>query len=262
MQPRISLDSQNASRFTLHDVRIAYAQDLNAPRAMAQADGSSGTPRFSCVVLVPEAAADVIQGIQGVMWQLIQSKFGQKAQGVWQELMAANRLALKNGALKASKDGFAGNWFITPSAKAERPPLLFHKFLKADGTGVEALQRPQSVIYSGCYVNIQLAFWVQDNNYGKRVNADLLAVQFAGDGEAFGGGASGADTSVFGGVAAPNPFAGMPPPQAPTMAPPAPPSMMPPVPSAPPSMMPPVPSAPPSMMPPGMRAPGALDAGL
>jgi hypothetical protein len=46
--------------------------------------------------------------------------------------------------------------------------------------------------YSGCYVNATVELWVQNNNYGKRVNCNLLAVQFAKDGESFGaGGASG-----------------------------------------------------------------------
>lgn len=236
MQTRITLDSQNASRLTLHNVRIAYAQDLNSPRAMQQNDGSAGTPRYSCVVMIPETAADVLQGINGVMWSQVQAKFGQKAQAVWQELTAANRLALKNGALKASKEGFAGNFFIAGSAKQDRPPRLYHKFLRADGKGPEELTRPQSVIYSGCYVNIQMSMWLQDNNYGKRVNADILAVQFASDGDAFGGGATGVDESVFTAEPAPSPF---------TAAPAA----------------PAFPGMPAPQMPgmPGMRAPGGLD---
>lgn len=35
-------------------------------------------------------------------------------------------------------------------------------------------------------------FWAQDNNYGKRVNATLLGVQFVRDGAAFAGGTTGA----------------------------------------------------------------------
>lgn len=42
--------------------------------------------------------------------------------------------------------------------------------------------------YSGCYVNAVIDTWCQDNQYGKRINANLLGVQFAKDGEAFGSG--------------------------------------------------------------------------
>ena len=50
--------------------------------------------------------------------------------------------------------------------------------------------------YSGCYVNAFVEFWTQDNNYGKRVNATLLGVQFYRDGESFSGGGV-ADTDDF-----------------------------------------------------------------
>ncbi len=42
--------------------------------------------------------------------------------------------------------------------------------------------------YAGCYVNAIVDVWVQDNSYGKRVNANLFGIQFVKDGEAFGSG--------------------------------------------------------------------------
>ena len=35
-----------------------------------------------------------------------------------------------------------------------------------------------NLIYSGCYVNGKVDIWGQDNKYGKRVNAKLIAVQY------------------------------------------------------------------------------------
>lgn len=43
-------------------------------------------------------------------------------------------------------------------------------------------------IYGGCYVNILIRPWAQNNQFGKRVNSNLVAVQFVKDGEAFGEG--------------------------------------------------------------------------
>ena len=40
--------------------------------------------------------------------------------------------------------------------------------------------------YPGCYVNASVRLWVQNNDFGKRVNCALAAVQFASDGTAFG----------------------------------------------------------------------------
>lgn len=48
------------------------------------------------------------------------------------------------------------------------------------------LYAEDDVIYAGCYVNAVINLWVQNNKYGKRINANLVAVQFVKDGEAFG----------------------------------------------------------------------------
>lgn len=40
-------------------------------------------------------------------------------------------------------------------------------------------------IYSGCRVNIKIEIWAQANKWGRRVNAKLLAVQFAADDTSF-----------------------------------------------------------------------------
>jgi hypothetical protein len=41
-------------------------------------------------------------------------------------------------------------------------------------------------IYGGSWVNASITLWIQDNQFGKRVNANLRAVQLVNSGEAFG----------------------------------------------------------------------------
>jgi hypothetical protein len=41
-------------------------------------------------------------------------------------------------------------------------------------------------IYAGCYVNAVISFWIQNNQFGKRINATVHGVQFCKDGERFG----------------------------------------------------------------------------
>lgn len=55
-------------------------------------------------------------------------------------------------------------------------------------------------LYAGCYVNAIVELWYQNNNYGKRVNANLLGVQFFKDGEPFADGVSASedDFDAFG----------------------------------------------------------------
>lgn len=65
-------------------------------------------------------------------------------------------------------------------ANNPKPPLV----LNADRTvATEATCK----IYSGCYVNVKVEIWPQSNKWGRRVNAKLLAIQFAGDGESLDG---------------------------------------------------------------------------
>lgn len=43
-------------------------------------------------------------------------------------------------------------------------------------------------LHAGDYVNAAISLWVMDNQYGKRINSNLNALQFAKEGERFGGG--------------------------------------------------------------------------
>ena len=56
----------------------------------------------------------------------------------------------------------------------------------------------ENLIYSGCRVNAKVEIWGQDNDFGKRINAKLIAVQFAGDDKAFDGSHVSEDVAVAG----------------------------------------------------------------
>ena len=96
-------------------------------------------------------------------------------------------------------DGYAGNAYITVGR--DTPPQL----IAADGNPVDAantmaFQATARTLYGGCYVNAAIKPWLQDNQYGRGVRCDFVAIQFAGNGEPFGAGAT--DVSgIFGAVA-------------------------------------------------------------
>lgn len=73
-------------------------------------------------------------------------------------------------------NGYAGCYSLKASTK-RRPVTI-------DGQKVPVTQ-DDNVIYAGCYVNASINFWVMDNQYGKRVLANLNGVQFSKDGESF-----------------------------------------------------------------------------
>jgi len=74
-------------------------------------------------------------------------------------------------------DGYEG-MFVLSSSNRTRPTVVDRDLTPL----VEDDGKP----YAGCYVNASITLWTQDNQYGKRVNANLRAVQFVRDGDAFG----------------------------------------------------------------------------
>lgn len=76
-------------------------------------------------------------------------------------------------------DGYDENTMYVSASSKKRIPIV-------DLDPNVALAETDGKIYAGCYVNVSFKLWVQDNKYGQRVNAQLLAVQFAGDGQPFG----------------------------------------------------------------------------
>lgn len=67
---------------------------------------------------------------------------------------------------------------VSANVKDGRRPLVL------DGDGQTRIELETGCkIYAGCYVNAKIALWVQDNTHGKRINAELIAIQYAGEGE-------------------------------------------------------------------------------
>lgn len=102
------------------------------------------------------------------------------------EIAATNKF-LRNGDLSGKAD-FKGNWTI--SASELRPPTLRSNRRDPRSGKVINLQpgRDNGVIYGGCWANILIRPWWMNNNWGKKVNAGLVAIQFLRDDEPFGQG--------------------------------------------------------------------------
>lgn len=90
--------------------------------------------------------------------------------------VASDKLFIKDGD-ELDRPEYEGCW-VVKAANSKRPTTL-HR----DRTPVT---EEDEVFYAGCYVNGIIEPWVQNNSFGKRVNANLLGVQFVKDGEPFG----------------------------------------------------------------------------
>jgi hypothetical protein len=88
------------------------------------------------------------------------------------------KLCLRDGAEKDEIDGYGEEIKFISASCSKRPPVV--------GRDLTPLAEEDGILYAGCYVNVSFRLWAQDNQFGKRVNAQLRAVQFVRDGDAFG----------------------------------------------------------------------------
>lgn len=157
----------------LANVRLAFPA-LFEPKTV----NGEGDPAFSASFLMaPDHPA--VAEIREAMETLGKEKWGAKWPAVKKELDARDKGALHDGDSKSSYGGFEGNLFV--SARSKTRPLVIDR----DKT---PLVERDGRLYAGCFVNATVDLWCQDNAYGKRINASLRGVQFARDGDAFGGG--------------------------------------------------------------------------
>lgn len=165
-------------KIKLSNVRIAFPCLWEAKTVNGE-----GKPAFSACFLIDPADPQV-KAINKAVDQVGGEKWGAKAAAILAGARKADKICLHDGDLKATYDGFAGNLYV--SARNPLRPTV----LNSDKTPlVEQDGKP----YAGCYVNAVIELWAQDNNYGKRVNATLMGVQFLRDGDAFAGGGVASD---------------------------------------------------------------------
>ena len=166
-----------ATRVMLTKVRLAFPA-LNEPEQF----NGEGKPRFSATLLLDKDSPNH-KACQAALLAAAEAKWPGKGAAAVKSLTAGLKVALADGDLKSQYDGFDGMMFVSAHAQAANPPRLL------DGQKRE-LPRNTPMIYAGCYVNASVEFWAQDNQWGKRINAQLRGIQFHSDGDSFGAGSA------------------------------------------------------------------------
>lgn len=164
-------------KFTLANVRMSFPNLFEA-KAPPQPGGKA---KFSAAFLFPRTHAQIAD-LQKVIVDVATAKWGAKTDEVLKALKAADKLCVHDGDAKADTDGYAGNLFI--NASNDIRPLT----LGGGPDGRAPVAASDGKLYAGCFVNAIVQIWAQDNQFGKRVNASLLGVQFLRDGERLAGG--------------------------------------------------------------------------
>lgn len=170
--------SITGEKIIIPEARVAFAQGLFTPGENGQFGAN--------LILAPSSLA--IQLIRNEEERLAKLAWPDKWALMLEQIRAGNNQALKPGILKAKYDGFQGNLFLSASLKT-RPTLVSR-------AGVAVVQS-DGVFYSGCYALAHVSLWTQDNEYGQKINTNLLGLQFIRDGDAFSGGAAPSDAGDF-----------------------------------------------------------------
>ncbi len=158
--------------------------------------------RNSINLLMPDKDSDegktMRAAIIAKMKEAKDAQWGDKADDI---KIKGDRLAMRDGD-EEEWQGYAGRFFVSASRTAygpldgnrpNRPYRIIgpRKRKMEDGTSrfPDVNEGDAEAPYAGCYVNAKVRFWAQDSEeYGKRINCSIEAIQFAKDGEAFGGG--------------------------------------------------------------------------
>lgn len=171
--------------FKLKDWRLSFAQ-LDKPKAFKPGQDA----RYEATFLADPTRADhkaQIGELMGLTLDLVKRKWGNEAdlkENKPEGLALCFGLADKNPK-KAKYDGYKGMFYLVTANKDA--PTIVTRDREAVVPG--KTQWP----YSGCHVNTNPTLWVQDNEFGIAVRANLRIVQFVDDDTPFGRGSANPD---------------------------------------------------------------------
>ena len=193
----------------LTDVRLSFPSIVESkPHTKPTATNPNPQKYFSADILLspndPQWAT---------CWEQIvataQEKWADHAQAILNGINGDRKArAWGNGSEKVNRKtmqpyaGYADNLYITLNRRDEsgQPQLIKPDGNAANPTNTMECQALARRFYGGCRVNVALKFWPQDNDNGRAIRADFIAIQFARDDEAFGEGTPDA-SGMFGAVA-------------------------------------------------------------
>lgn len=155
-------------KIKLHNVRLSF------PSLFRKATFEGKETKYEATLLLDkDEHAEVIKKLQVEIKRILKDELKSK--------LSPERICLKDGD-EIERDGYENTWSLK-AANNNRPITVDRKR--------NPITEDDDIFYAGCYVNAQIDFWVQNNGFGKRINANLLGIQFYKDGEPFASGEKG-----------------------------------------------------------------------
>lgn len=157
-------------------IKIAVAR-LSFPSLFHTAKfGDEDTGKYEATFILDKTKhADTIEKIKAEVSKLMKEELKAK--------IPSDKICLKDGD-DSGRTEYEGAYTIKASTK--KRPLVIDR-------DKSPIVEDDNKVYSGCYVNAIISLWAQNNQFGKRINAQLDGIQFAKDGEPFGEGGIGTD---------------------------------------------------------------------
>jgi len=171
MPREIAKKVKNAILYTdgcirIDNVRASYP---HLDKAWKKNEGDNA--KFSLTALAPKETHEEAKKllVDEINKLLTSSKIGK---------LASEHKFVRNGD-DSGKDENEGMWVIKASEN-RRPSCRDQK------KNLVEVEEIADMFYPGCVVNVMLRPWAQNNTHGKKINANLIAVQFVRDAERFG----------------------------------------------------------------------------
>lgn len=155
------------SKIKMQGVRLSFPSLFNTSKF-----GGADTGKYEATFILDKKThkaviADIIKVIDALSKEELKSK------------VPSDKLCLKDGD-EMGRDEYQGMYTLKASSK--KRPLVIDR-------DQSPITESDNAVYAGCYVNAIVTLWAQNNQYGKRINAQLDGVQFNRDGDPFGDGA-------------------------------------------------------------------------
>mgnify|MGYP002632570453 FL=1 len=157
----------NEVNVKLNNVRLSFPALWEAKQGP---DANSKSSYQAAFIMDKKSNAADIKAVQDAIATVVRESFKGKV---------PPKICLRDGAEKET-DGY-GPTVMFLNARSDRRPGVV-------GRDMAPLTKDDGKPYAGSYVNATIRVWAQDNQYGKRINAALRAVQFVKDGAPFGEG--------------------------------------------------------------------------
>lgn len=169
--------SVTSKQIMLRNVRLSFPQ-IWTPKAFQEGQPPSFQASFLLDPTNKVHAASIVE-IKAETADICAKYWGQVPSGVKKCFGLADTIDPETGEPKKPYEGYKGMFYLAGANK--------RRFQIVDRDGKTPLTEQDGKPYAGCFVNALISLWNSDHpKGGKRVSCNILTMQFAKEGTAFG----------------------------------------------------------------------------